>query len=104
MLDSISFALLEHETLGIIGRNGVSKTSILRLMAKIMDHSSGEVRAKKGKTASLRSLGLGLKADLIGCDNAMLAGMLQGTSGRQARGWLEAIKEFQNGETPSRNR
>ena len=64
VLDSISFALRENETLGIIGRNGVGKTSILRLMARILDPSSGEVRVRQGKTASLLSLGLGFKADL----------------------------------------
>ncbi len=94
VLESISFTLWENETLGIIGRNGVGKTSLLRLMAQIMDPSSGEVRVRKGKTASLLSLGLGFKANLTGRDNAMLAAMLQGASRKQARGWLEEIKEF----------
>ena len=94
VLDSISFALRENETLGIIGRNGVGKTSILRLMARILDPSSGEVRVRHGRTASLLSLGLGFKGDLTGRDNAMLSAMLQGASRKQARGWLEEIKEF----------
>jgi lipopolysaccharide transport system ATP-binding protein len=94
VLDAISFDLCENETLGIIGRNGVGKTSILRLMAKILDPTSGEVRVTPGKTASLLSIGLGFKGDLTGRDNAMIAAMLQGASRRQARGWLEPIKEF----------
>ena len=42
----------------------------------------------------LLSLGLGFKADLSGRDNAMLGAMLQGSTKKQAMGFLEGIKEF----------
>jgi lipopolysaccharide transport system ATP-binding protein len=35
VLDSVSFKLYENETLGLIGRNGVGKTTTLRIMAGI---------------------------------------------------------------------
>ena len=94
VLDGVSFKLYENDTLGIIGRNGVGKTTMLRLMAGILEPTSGEVRMKPGKTSSLLSIGLGFKNDLSGRNNAMLAAMLQGSTKKQALSFLEEIKEF----------
>ena len=94
VLDSVSFKLFENETLGIIGRNGVGKTTMLRIMAGILAPTSGTVKMRPGKTSSLLSIGLGFKPDLSGRDNALLAAMLQGSTKKQARSYLEEIKEF----------
>jgi lipopolysaccharide transport system ATP-binding protein len=94
VLDKVSFQLYENETLGIIGRNGVGKTTMLRIMAGILAPTSGKVNIKAGKTSSLLSIGLGFRADLSGRDNALLAAMLQGCDRRQARSYLSQIKEF----------
>ncbi|MFV0476819.1 MAG: ABC transporter ATP-binding protein [Parahaliea sp.] len=94
VLDQVSFRLYESETLGIIGRNGVGKTTILRLMAGIFAPTRGKVTLQKGKTAALLSLGLGFNNELSGRDNALLSTMLQGSTLQQARDYLEQIKEF----------
>ena len=94
VLDGVSLEVYEGETLGIIGRNGVGKSTTLRLMAGILAPTSGRVRQRPGKTASLLTIGLGFRPDLSGRDNAMLAAMLQGASPKQARSYLEEIKEF----------
>jgi homopolymeric O-antigen transport system ATP-binding protein len=94
VLDSVSFKLYENETLGIIGRNGVGKTTMLRIMAGILAPTSGEIIKREGKTASLLTIGLGHKVDLSGRDNAMLSAMLQGASRKEALGYLEDIKAF----------
>jgi lipopolysaccharide transport system ATP-binding protein len=94
VLDDVSFKLYENETLGIIGRNGAGKTTMLRIMAGIIAPTSGTVNLNPGKTSSLLSIGLGFRVDLSGRDNAMLAAMLQGSSKTQARSYLDEIKEF----------
>ena len=94
VLDDVSLTLYEGETLGIIGRNGVGKTTMLRLMAGILAPTSGNIRMRPGKTASLLTLGLGFRPDLSGRDNAMLAAMLQGSSRKQAESFLDEIREF----------
>ena len=94
ILDSVSFKLYENETLGIIGRNGAGKSTMLRIMAGIIAPTSGTVKKKAGTTASLLSIGLGFKVDLSGRDNAMLAAMLQGATRKQANSFLGEIKEF----------
>lgn len=94
VLNQVSLRLYEGESLGLIGRNGVGKTTTLRLMAGILAPSSGEVRVSPGKSASLLTLGLGFKQDLSGRDNALLAAMLQGSSRKQAESFLDEIAEF----------
>jgi len=94
VLDAVSFKLYENETLGIVGRNGVGKTTMLRIMAGILAPTSGNIITRAGKSASLLTIGLGHKADLSGRDNAMLSAMLQGASRKEALGYLEEIKAF----------
>ena len=94
VLDRVSFELHEGETLGIIGRNGVGKTTVLRVMAGIIAPTSGKVFIRPGVTTSLLSIGLGFLPDLSGRDNALLSAMLQGSTKAQAKSYLEGIKEF----------
>ena len=94
VLRDVSFQLCENETLGIIGRNGVGKTTMLRIMADILAPMSGELVIRPGITASLLTLGLGFIPDLSGRDNAILSAMLQGASRARARSYLQEIKDF----------
>jgi len=94
VLNQVSMKLYEGETLGIIGRNGVGKTTLLQLMAGILAPTHGEVRVHPGKSASLLTLGLGFKPDLSGRDNALLAAMLQGATRKRAESFLNDIAEF----------
>lgn len=94
VLDGVSFKLYENETLGIVGRNGVGKTTMLRIMAGILAPSSGTVVTRPQAAASLLTIGLGHRPDLNGRDNALLSAMLQGASKSEAEGYLEEIKAF----------
>ena len=94
VLNAVSLNLYEGETLGIIGRNGCGKTTILRIMAGILAPDSGAVRQRPGSCASLLSLGLGFKPTLSGRNNSLLSAMLQGSSRKQAESFLEEIKDF----------
>jgi homopolymeric O-antigen transport system ATP-binding protein len=94
VLNEVSLQLYDGETLGIIGRNGVGKTTLLRLMAGILGPTHGKVRIHPGKSASLLTLGLGFKPELSGRDNAYLSALLQGSSRKQAKSFLESIKDF----------
>lgn len=94
VLNRVSLQLRRGETLGIIGRNGAGKTTMLRLMAGIFRPTHGHIRRQPGATCALLSLGLGFQDSLSGRDNALLAAMLQGAGKREAEAQLAGIHEF----------
>jgi lipopolysaccharide transport system ATP-binding protein len=94
VLDRVSLRVYEGETVGVVGRNGVGKTTMLRIMAGILAPDSGRVFVPPGHTAALLSLGLGFKPDLSGRDNALLSAMLQGSTRAQAEAFIPEIKAF----------
>ncbi|EED32013.1 ABC transporter ATP-binding protein [gamma proteobacterium NOR5-3] len=94
VLDSVSLKLYRGETLGVVGKNGCGKTTILRLMAGILDPTEGTIRRRSNASAALLSIGLGFKPNLSGRSNATLSAMLQGATQKQAESLLEEIKAF----------
>ncbi|GAB5452593.1 MAG: hypothetical protein Hals2KO_29210 [Halioglobus sp.] len=94
VLDRVSMRVYEGETVGIMGRNGVGKTTMLRIMAGILAPTAGKITIAAGKTASLLSLGLGFRPELTGRSNALLAAMLQGSTRAQAEAFVPEILEF----------
>lgn len=94
VLDGVSLKLLRGQTLGILGRNGAGKTTMLRLMAGILAPSRGEIRRQNNARYSLLTLGLGFQLQLTGRDNARLSALLQGSSVEEADACLDSIKAF----------
>lgn len=89
----ISFDLQKGEILGIIGRNGVGKSTLLKLAAGIYNPTSGTV-IRKSDRISLLSLSPGFDAELSGLENALLASITLGASYREAQRVLPSIAEF----------
>lgn len=94
VLKGLDFSVYRGETLGIMGRNGCGKSSLLRILNGIVAPTGGELLHEKRITRILLTLGLGFDKDLSGRDNAMLSAMLQGYTRERARASLEEIKEF----------
>ncbi|HAI70597.1 MAG TPA: ABC transporter [Gammaproteobacteria bacterium] len=92
-IKDVSFDLYQGETLGIIGRNGVGKSTLLRLMAGIIKPSIGEF-VNHGYQASLLALHLGFIHYLTGRENALLSGMFMGLRKKEVHAKMEAIIEF----------
>jgi lipopolysaccharide transport system ATP-binding protein len=92
-LNGISFDLHRGETVGIIGRNGAGKSSLLRMIAGIIEPDSGRV-VNHGARVSLLSLGVGFVPHLSGRENAMLSGMLLGLRKKEIAQRMDAIIEF----------
>lgn len=94
VFEGLNFSLSAGECVGLVGANGVGKSTLLRVMAKILAPSAGKVEWATGVSASLLSLGLGFRPDLTGEENALLANLLQGLSKRDAQQALNDIAAF----------
>ncbi len=92
-LKNVSLDLYQGETLGVIGRNGAGKTSLLRVIAGVIAPNRGYV-INHGYRASLLSLQLGFVPNLSGRDNVILSGLLLGLTRRQVMSKMEQIVEF----------
>lgn len=92
-LNDISFEIHRGETIGVIGRNGAGKSTMLRLIAGILEPDGGRI-VNHGARVSLLSLGVGFVPHLSGRQNAMLSGMLLGLRRNEIAQRMDAIMEF----------
>ena len=81
-LKDVSFGIKRGQTVGLVGRNGAGKSTMLKLVTGILEPSQGEVRAA-GRTYAMLELGAGFHPELSGRDNIYLNGSIYGF-GRKA--------------------
>jgi len=93
VLDSITFTINKGETLGVIGRNGCGKSSLLKILAGIYQPDLGDI-SHGNISVSLLSLSLGFDGELTGWDNALLSGMLLGFSKDYVKSVLSDVVTF----------
>ena len=93
-LSNISFEIKRGEVLGILGGNGTGKSTLLKILAGVMEPDTGTVWMPKGTTRSLLTLGLGFNGELTGRDNVILSSMFNGYSKKEAIKLAELIKNF----------
>jgi len=92
-LKRLSFSVGEGEVLGIIGRNGSGKSSLLKLIAGVLNPSAGRLSII-GSVAPLIELGAGFHHDLTGRENIYLNGLLLGLSRAKIARLEQQIIEF----------
>jgi ABC-type polysaccharide/polyol phosphate transport system ATPase subunit len=93
VLKNVSFSIFPGETLGIVGRNGSGKSTILKLIAGIFRAARGMI-AVRGQVASLIELGAGFHPELTGRENIQLNGLLLGLTKREIAAREAGIIEF----------
>jgi lipopolysaccharide transport system ATP-binding protein len=81
-LDDVSFVLEHGGTLGLVGPNGTGKSTLLKLIARILEPNHGRVRVD-GRVAALLEVGTGFHPDLSGRENIYLNGSMMGLSRRE---------------------
>lgn len=90
---NVSFNVKKGEILGIIGKNGSGKSTMLKALAGIFSPDSGIIDMKD-HTVSLLSIGVGFQGEVTGRENILLSGMLLGFSEEEIREKMPAIIEF----------
>jgi lipopolysaccharide transport system ATP-binding protein len=93
VLDNVSFEVKKGEMLGIIGKNGEGKTTLLRIISKIFKPDSGTVEVS-GSMIPFLELGTGFQPELTARDNVILYGMLLGFSKKQIKEKLPEIMSY----------
>ncbi len=92
-LKNIDLEISSGETVGIIGKNGAGKSTILGLLAKVLKPTSGQISVK-GRVAPLLELGAGFHPELSGRQNILLNGVLLGMLKREVEEKVDEIISF----------
>ena len=92
-LRSVSFEIGQGETVGIIGKNGAGKSTILKLISKITYPDRGEVDAS-GRIGAFIELGAGLHHELTGRENIFLYGAILGMKRKEIQAKFDDIVDF----------
>lgn len=92
-LKDVSFEVKAGETVGVLGANGSGKSTILKLISRVIDPSAGVIRVK-GRLSALLELGAGFHPDLTGRENIFLNGSILGLSRKAMSQKFESIVDF----------
>lgn len=92
-LKDVSFDVHFGEAVGIIGRNGAGKSTMLKLLSRITLPTEGRIELH-GRTTSLLEVGTGFHPELTGRENIFLNGTLLGLNRWDIFERYEEIVEF----------
>lgn len=92
-VNGISFEIEEGKILGIIGKNGSGKSTMLRAIAGIFSPDKGTINLYNN-SVSLLSIGVGFNKKLTGYENIYLSGMLLGFSEDEIKKKEKEIIDF----------
>ncbi|MDR6552203.1 ABC transporter ATP-binding protein [Paenibacillus qinlingensis] len=92
-LKDMSFEISSGQRVGIIGNNGAGKSSLLKLLTKIYEPTTGEIVCQ-GKVAPLIELGAGFNPELSGYENIFLNGAIMGKSKKEMQKLADNIIKF----------
>lgn len=89
----VSFEVGPGETLGIIGGNGAGKSTVLKLLTRILRPNRGSIQVE-GRIGALIEVSAGFHPDLTGRENIYLQGSLMGMRQHLIDRKFDEIVEF----------
>lgn len=93
VLKNINVSIKKGEVVGILGKNGAGKSTILKIISGIYFPSSGQIKVN-GTIASLIELGAGFNRELTGRENIYLKGSLLGLSKQYINDHIDDMIDF----------
>jgi ABC-type polysaccharide/polyol phosphate transport system ATPase subunit len=90
---NVSFSMNTGSVLGIIGRNGSGKSTILQIVAGLLEPSEGHLEVC-GQISALLELGAGFNPEFTGRENIFLSGSVHGQSRDKMERRFEDIVSF----------
>ncbi|MCW2544950.1 MAG: transporter ATP-binding protein [Frankiales bacterium] len=92
-LRDVELAVAPGETIGVIGRNGSGKTSLLRLLSGVSAPTTGSLRVV-GRIAPLIGIGVGFHPEMTGRENVHVNARMLGLTPSQVRERFDQIVDF----------
>src|SRR5262249_55867428 len=92
-LKDVSFEIEPGQVVGIIGRNGVGKSTLLKVLSRITEPTSGRVELR-GRVGSLLEIGVGFHSELTGRENIYLNGAILGMTKQEIGRKFDEIVAF----------
>ena len=93
VLNGISFEVGTGEAIGIIGENGSGKSTMLKLLTRIMYPDEGTLQIR-GRVSALIELGAGFHPDMSGRENIYTNAAIFGLSRKEINARLQRIISF----------
>jgi ABC-2 type transport system ATP-binding protein len=85
--------IMPGEAVGIIGKNGTGKSTLLKMIAGVLIPDEGRVTVR-GKVAPMLELSAGFSNELTGRENVNLVGALHGITKKQMKTKFDEIFDF----------
>ncbi len=92
-LRNVSFEVQKGEAVGIIGKNGAGKSTILKILSRITCPTSGYAEIH-GRVSSLLEVGTGFHPELTGRENIYLNGTILGMTKKEIDRKYDEIVDF----------
>jgi len=93
VLNGVSFQAERGESIGLIGENGCGKSTMLKLMSRIIYPDMGSIEIN-GRVSSLIELGAGFHPHMSGRENIFTNASIFGLSKREIEKRVQAIIDF----------
>ena len=93
VLNKLNFSIEKGEMFGIIGKNGMGKTTLLRVLSRIYEPDEGEIIVN-GLITPFLGLGTGFQPEMTARTNVIQYGILLGMKKRKITELVDDIMKF----------